>query len=350
MSTRACLIAAVLCFAAAQWLASGPLTGMRAAVVANGDVFGALPPGEFAGTLMLGGFRGLACDLMWMRAQNARQAGRTYESVAMAQAIVRVQPRFEQIWEFLTYDMIYNVAAETEDPEGKWAWFLAGIEVNVQGIVRNPHSDRLIRHCAWMFHHKGDGLRERIAARDWAPLLNPMIEALNAQLPPERRIAALPSGSRLGNFQISELIYEASLRVCERRAKRPPAVARSMVVHAIERDGNQARNRGEHLAALRRYLTALGRWDSVLAWTRSPADDADDAEQRRIHGEIAEHNQGRLRRKAQLMAEQLAPDAGTGAQAVELIGSGKWAEAERLIAGAGWKPSAAQVRVRWLDE
>jgi hypothetical protein len=350
MSARVCLVLAIVCFILAQVLASGPLLRLRGEVVANGDVLGALPPGEFAGTLMLGGFRGTACDLRWMRAQNAKDAGRYYESVAMAQAIVRVQPHFDQIWEFLAHDMSYNIAAESEDPEVRWEWFLAGLEVNLQGCRRNPHSDRLLRHLAFLFHHKGDEHRDRIARRSWAASLNPLLAPINAQLPEGQRIAVLPEQPGLGNFRISEILYEATVRLCETRGVRVRPIDRSLVVAGIEKDGNQSRNRGEHLVALRRYLAALKYWDGVRAWALSPTADEHEAEQRRIHGAIAEQNQGRMRRKAQILAEQLTRDEELKTRAVALIGAGRWDEATTLLNDARWLPTSPQVRMRWLDE
>lgn len=350
MTSRYYAVLAVICFVLAQWIASGPLTRMRGTVVAHGDVFGALPPGEFAGTLMLGGFRGLACDLMWMRAQNAQQAGRVYESVAMASAIVRVQPHFEQIWEFLAYDMAYNIAAETEDPEGKWAWFLAGIDVNVQGLKRNPTSDRLLRHLAWMFYHKGDMLRERVVKHDCSTLLNPLFSALMPLLPPGQTFDPLVPGQQIGNYRIAEILYDTSLRLCAAQGRKPPALTRSMVVHAIEHDGNQFRNRGEHSTALKRYMSALARWDTVIAWAKSAPLNEDDAEQHRIHGEIAERNQGRLRRKTQILIEQIIKNP-TASIASAHIGAGQWSEAERLLANEpGTNVVTHKDRIHWLDE
>ena len=78
---------------------------------------GGLPPGEFAGTLMLGGFRGLACDLLWLRAVSAKEAGRFYESVALAEAITQVQPRFADVWQHLAHDLAYNLSFEADGPD-----------------------------------------------------------------------------------------------------------------------------------------------------------------------------------------------------------------------------------------
>ncbi|MFM2089826.1 MAG: hypothetical protein RLZZ127_315, partial [Planctomycetota bacterium] len=86
MRTPLTALAAVACLVAAALLARG-LAAARPAAPGDGV------PGEVAGTQLLGGFRGLACDLLWMRAMQARDTRRTYESVALAGAITRIQPR-----------------------------------------------------------------------------------------------------------------------------------------------------------------------------------------------------------------------------------------------------------------
>jgi hypothetical protein len=350
MSPRLCLILGFVCFLAAQALASMALTPLRGELVPNRDVYGALKPGEFAGTLMLGGFRGLACDLLWLRAESAKDKGQFYESLALAGSISQIQPRFEQIWEYMAWDMAYNIAAEIEDGDGKWAWYVAGVEVNVRGCQRNPQSERLMRHLAWMFHHKGDDFRERIEAAEWATRLNPLLARLNAQLPEARRLSLLPVGTGLGNFQLSERLYSAALLLCDLNGKRPLPYLQRMVAIAIERDGNRLRNRGEHLAALRRYLESLAAWERVRAWSTEPGADAEDRQDRHVAHDLAEHNDGRLRRKCALLALRLADDAAHGQRLAQLIDERRFAQAGQELAGTGWRTTVAQERVRWLDE
>ena len=119
------------------------------------EVYAELEPGEFAGTLLLGGMRGLVADLFWLRAIEAKDQGRYYESVALFQLLSRLQPQFEQVWEFLSHDLAYNIPRSMPTQDEKYAWFVAGIEANARGCVRNPRSSRLMRHLAWMFFHRG---------------------------------------------------------------------------------------------------------------------------------------------------------------------------------------------------
>lgn len=350
MTPRLALILGLACLIAAQCLASFVLTPLRGGLVANRDVFGALKPGEFAGTLMLGGFRGLACDLLWLRAQRAKDEGRFYESVALAGSITRIQPRFEQIWEYLAWDMAYNLAAEVDDPAAKWAWFISGVETNAEGCLRNPQGERLVRHLAWMFHHKGDDFRERIAGTSWARLVNPVLERLNDRLPVERRLTLLPTEPGIGNYGISARLYTAAERAAEVNGLKLPPFVRRMVPLAIERDGNQRRNRGEHLAALRSYLEALVSWQVALAWSAVPPADENMLEDQRINRDIFEHNDGRLRRKVALLAERLAPDAAATARLLAEVENKRWDAAEKELASSGWKSAVGRARVRWLDE
>jgi hypothetical protein len=350
MTPRVALILGVSLLVGAQVLASTVLVPMRGALTPHKDVYAALKPGEFAGTLMLGGFRGLACDLLWMRANTAKDRGRYYESVALGKAIVQIQPRFEQIWEYLAWDMAYNIAAEVEDPAAKWSWFRAGLDVNLTGIERNPQSERLVRHLAWMFHHKGDTFRTEIERADLSGLINPVFARINRGLPPDQQIPLLPAGGGLSNFRYSELCYRATVRVAELNHLRLPPYVRRMIPIGIERDGNHLRNRGEHLAAMQRYLLSLREWDGALAWSTAPEQTSDDAFDVEINREMCEHNLGRLVRKIELLGERLAGSPAQAETFASAVKARRWDEVARALEAGGWKATVTGARIRWLDE
>lgn len=311
----------------------------------------ALPAGEFAGTLMLGGFRGLACDLLWLRAVSAKDAGRFYESVALAEAITRVQPRFAEVWQFLAHDLAYNIAHEADGEAGKWTWFVAGVRANARGVERNPGIEKLLRHLAWLFHHKGDQFHARIEAEDWSGLLNPLLATVRARTGGDARAAALPVGPGLTNFTISNRLYAACVALGDTAQEPQPTFVRRMVGHTLEADANLARNRGAHLVAIRRWLDAGEAWQAVSAWIDSPSEDAVAANRRRSSREVVQRVEGRLRRKAAELALLLAPDAATGEGTALAILTRRWDDARHLLAAPGWKAASTAVgRVRWLDE
>ena len=142
-----CLLLAQVCAHFAWQVRPLPVTDEDLSTeVSIDEVLTDLQPGEFAGTLLLGGFRGLVTDLLWMRALRAKDQGRYYESVALFQLISRVQPRFEQVWEYMAHDMSFNIAHQVEGQSEKWAWFLAGVQAQARGVERNPRSSRLWRY------------------------------------------------------------------------------------------------------------------------------------------------------------------------------------------------------------
>jgi nucleoid DNA-binding protein len=353
MSARSSFIFGVLSLLCAFALSTWVITPLRSASApgksSHQAIYQTMQPGEFAGTLMLGGFRGLACDLLWMRAQNAKDSGRFYESVALSKTIVQVQPRFEQIWEYLTWDMAYNIAAEVEDTQAKWSWYVAGLNVNVEGARRNPHSERLVRHLAWMFQHKGDNFRDEVEKADFSALINPLLNDINANLSDEQKIP-LFTGAGYGNFQYSERLYRATVVTAERNKQRLPPFVRRMIPIAIERDGNRLRNRGQHFAALQRYVTSLDHWHRARAWSGGKVQAGDDALDQEMNIEMSDGNIGRLTRKIELLSEQLSTNPATQSGFMAAIREKNWTTAVQLLSESTWKTTVETGRIRWLDE
>ncbi|MCS6971009.1 MAG: hypothetical protein RMM29_00575 [Planctomycetota bacterium] len=347
----------------ARWLLLGGLLALGAAqgiawlAAPQREAAGltAVPPGEFAGTLLLGGFRGLACDLLWLRAVNAKDAGRYYESVALTEAITRVQPRFLDVWQHLAHDLAYNIGFHADGAEQRYAWFVAGVRANIRGIVRNPESERLLRHLAWMFHHKGDQFHRQIEAHDWAREINPLLATVRALTGDRQAAADLPPGPGHSNFAIAHRLYTAAIALGEhakrRGTGRVPAFVRRMVAHTLDADGNRLRNRGEHWLAVQRWLDACEVWDEVTRWMHAVDDDAQEMQARRNAEIVVTRNEGRVRRKAAELVYALAPEATAASLAAAAILERRWGEARQLLAQPGWKRTAGQVgQVVWLDE
>lgn len=339
-------------FLAAQvlvWAVIAPRRVAASPAVAAGVE--AVTPGELTGTLLLGGFRGLACDLLWMRADGAKEAGRFYESVALFEGISRIQPRFEQPWQYMAWDLAYNLSHEVDDRRAKWAWILAGIKTGVRGCERNPQSIRLLTHLAWIFHHKGDLFHEEIEGVSWAGLLNPLLERVNRQSGSAHQVPLIPEGPGRGNFVIAAHLYGACVALGDGRdggALRAQFIRR-MIPLGLESDGNLQRNRGLHLVAFRRYLESLRAWEPVIAWaTRAPRDDTE-SNQRRVARESYERNEGRLRRKAAALATALAPADLAESVSAALLAR-QWSTVDEALKRGGWTETKRAGHIRWLDE
>ncbi len=316
----------VACLAGAAGLARG-LEASRPQAPGEGV------PGEVAGTLLLGGFRGLACDLLWMRAMHARDTRRTYESVALAGAITRIQPRFVRAWEHLAWDQAFNLAADEDDPKAKLGWMEAGVRANAEGCIRNPGEERLIRHLAWMFFNRISyipGAEERA----WAPLVRPVVEAAAAPL----AVRAPPADDE-SPYRLAARLYRVAVAVGDARGRPSPDFVLRLIPASLEREGDRLRNRLRAHEALLAWCDALDAWVPVRERAARS-----DGEAGWLDRDSLERNEGRLRRKAAALVRELDPTS----PAAAALAAGDTVAARALIPALPTRAPAAVVR--WLDE
>ena len=346
MSPRRLLVLAFVLFCAAQAVATWLVDPARpeAQELQGASYFAELPAGEVAGTLMLGGFRGMAIDFLWLRAVQAKNDARYYESVALFDLISRVQPRFERVWEYMAWDMAYNIGHYVDQVDDKWSWYLAGLRSNLRGIEVNPSSERLLRHLAWMFFHKGENYMERIEQLDWQPVLADALASYQADL-------ALPAQEHFSSFALAEYFYRLSVMVAERRGSKQPVFVRRMVPLAMDRDANRLRNRGEHYAALQRYVDALAEWQRIKEWAMNPngyfRPDLDPS----LTDESYQRNEGLLRRKMANLGQRLALQATDGQAFADAVLARDIVRCRALLADRSlWRKQIQTSRIQWLDE
>lgn len=114
-----------------------------------------MPPLVAFTTIILGGFRGLLSDALWLRATQLQDEGRTFELVQMAEWITKLEPRSSGTWSFHAWNMAYNVSTMMADPAERWQWVQNGIRLLRDEALRyNPHDARLHFELGWLFQHK----------------------------------------------------------------------------------------------------------------------------------------------------------------------------------------------------
>lgn len=106
-------------------------------------------------TIVLGGFRGLAADALWIRAAQMQQEGRYFEMVQLADWITQLEPQFSEVWAFNAWNLAYNISVFFNRPEDRWRWVQSGIALlRDEGIPCNPDDAQLYYELAWLFAHK----------------------------------------------------------------------------------------------------------------------------------------------------------------------------------------------------
>jgi hypothetical protein len=103
---------------------------------------------------LLGGARGIAANVLWMRAQDLQKVQDWDKMKATVNLITKLQPHFLQIWTFQGWNLAYNVSVEWDAPEDKYEWIKQGIKFLRDGVSKNSRSPDLIWDTAWTYYHK----------------------------------------------------------------------------------------------------------------------------------------------------------------------------------------------------
>ncbi|MCP5006750.1 MAG: hypothetical protein GY941_22815 [Planctomycetes bacterium] len=113
-------------------------------------------PTETIPITLLGSFRGVLVDFLWIKGIARHQEKEYYELLAINNLIAKLQPHFPSIWIFQAWNMCYNIAHEWESPEDKWNWIRAGLAFAEKGALKNPESGELFFEIGYIYFHKFD--------------------------------------------------------------------------------------------------------------------------------------------------------------------------------------------------
>lgn len=120
--------------------------------------FDKLPPDEYmmeyVGSILLGGFRAIAVDFLWLRVDRLQKDKKWDEVRLVCEAIVRLQPHMSEVYAHLGWNMAYNISNLFESPDDKVKWIRAGLEYIDNGRVRNPRDERMEFWLGYIYWHR----------------------------------------------------------------------------------------------------------------------------------------------------------------------------------------------------
>lgn len=176
------VVLVVLCLGAASLL-QNPINRQRRELdlVLQSDVYEGLPP-KYAWVSAAGGaFRGLAANVLWVRANRLKEEGKYYEAHQLARWICTIQPRFPAVWRFQAWNMSYNISVATHTPQERWQWVYNGIRLlRDEGIPNNDRVLGLYHELAWIWFHKVGGRSDDMHhyyKRQWAANMQTLLGA-----------------------------------------------------------------------------------------------------------------------------------------------------------------------------
>jgi len=102
-----------------------------------------------------GGLRVWAVNALWIRCQQAKEAGRYYDAFQLAELICMLQPRSAGVWQFHAWNMAWNISAALHTPEQRWLWISNAYRLlRDRAIPINPESLELYKELSWLLSNK----------------------------------------------------------------------------------------------------------------------------------------------------------------------------------------------------
>lgn len=103
----------------------------------------------------LGGFRSIAAEVVWFRADRLQDEGRYVELAQLASMLTFMEPHTPEVWSYASWNLAYNVSVMMATAEDRWRWVLAAIRLlRDEGLALNPRESELYRDLAWLFELK----------------------------------------------------------------------------------------------------------------------------------------------------------------------------------------------------
>jgi hypothetical protein len=113
------------------------------------------PPMLALTTQVLGGFRGLIANALWLRTTQLQDEGKYFEMVQLADWITKLEPHIITVWQVQSWNMAFNISVKFPDYSDRWRWVQRGIELLRDEALRyNPDAPLLFADLEWLFRFK----------------------------------------------------------------------------------------------------------------------------------------------------------------------------------------------------
>jgi hypothetical protein len=155
MRARGAMKLAVLALAAAAAFAHHRMHRLRAesGAAARAALESVLTPAEVVGITLLGGFRSLAINMVWLRLLERLEDHRFQELPVLHAALEVLQGRSPSLYLRLSDQMVLDIPARLPHrPEERWAWVRRGLEVLERGRRRFPGNLLLLRQAEYLYY------------------------------------------------------------------------------------------------------------------------------------------------------------------------------------------------------
>ena len=143
----------------------GTIANLRQDYKLGEATLGDVDPTSATMNLVLLGMRGIAGSVLWTQADEQKQTKNWSELEATVESIIKLQPRFLQVWNFQGWNLAYNVSAECDAVEDRYYWVKKGAKFLNRGIRQNEDASELPHHVGSILGKKIGRADERVQFR-----------------------------------------------------------------------------------------------------------------------------------------------------------------------------------------
>lgn len=111
------------------------------------------------------GMRGVAVCILWQRAEYFKREQFWDNYSATLNQITRLEPHFVKVWDFLSWNLSYNISVEFDDYRQRYAWVKKGIDYLLVGTKYNRKKTDLPYEIGWKFGNKFGVSDEKVQFR-----------------------------------------------------------------------------------------------------------------------------------------------------------------------------------------
>ena len=144
-----------------------------------------LPPELIFTTTLLGGFRGIIVDILWLRSMKLKEEGKFFELVQLSKWIGLLQPDIPYVWTFNAWNLAYNVSVEFPTGEERWNWIYLGIKLlRDKALVYCPTGADIYKELSWIYLNKIGGTIDEFSAfykQKWAQIMDDALGGANVE-------------------------------------------------------------------------------------------------------------------------------------------------------------------------
>lgn len=111
-------------------------------------------PGEFMTGFVTMGFKPVAADLLWLKADEFWHRGLTHRILPILKTIALMEPKFVLAWSLGAWHLSYNLSAEARTEREANALVAEGIKFLKEGLARNRERYDLYFELGWIYFDK----------------------------------------------------------------------------------------------------------------------------------------------------------------------------------------------------